>query len=139
MMMSSSSLSIYLSINHLQSVYSIYSLHNCRYCTVVTNPDGSVSLSGARSKRGKMRGPPGSRSWNQALKNLVRKNDEVRLCLRFLYLVVYNYSGGEKMKKIITIFWRNVFVQHLLSFPIDSCASAFWLAFFPSVANELLC
>lgn len=34
-------------------------------------PDGSVVLSGARSKRGKMRGPPASRSWNTALKNMV--------------------------------------------------------------------
>ncbi|KAF8375772.1 mbk-2, partial [Pristionchus pacificus] len=56
-----------------------------RYCTVVTNPDGSVSLSGARSKRGKMRGPPGSRSWNQALKNLGDELfiDFLRRCLEW--------------------------------------------------------
>lgn len=42
-----------------------------RYCTASVMPDGSVVLSGARSKRGKMRGPPGSRSWNTALKNMV--------------------------------------------------------------------
>ncbi|KAK6030439.1 kinase domain protein, partial [Ostertagia ostertagi] len=41
-----------------------------RYCTASVMPDGSVVLSGARSKRGKMRGPPGSRSWNTALKNM---------------------------------------------------------------------
>ncbi|GMT23739.1 hypothetical protein PFISCL1PPCAC_15036, partial [Pristionchus fissidentatus] len=56
-----------------------------RYCTVVTNPDGSVSLSGARSKRGKMRGPPGSRSWHQALKNLGDELfiDFLRRCLEW--------------------------------------------------------
>ncbi|VDO45943.1 unnamed protein product [Onchocerca flexuosa] len=31
--------------------------------------DGTVAVSGGRSKRGKPRGPPGSRSWNTALKN----------------------------------------------------------------------
>lgn len=41
-----------------------------RYCTASAMPDGSVVLSGARSKRGKMRGPPASRSWNTALKNM---------------------------------------------------------------------
>lgn len=40
-----------------------------RYCGVQQMPDGSVVLTGGRSKRGKMRGPPGTRSWSQALKN----------------------------------------------------------------------
>ncbi|XP_015931169.1 dual specificity tyrosine-phosphorylation-regulated kinase 2-like [Parasteatoda tepidariorum] len=40
-----------------------------RYCTSTTLPDGSVVLSGGRSRRGKMRGPPGSREWTTALKN----------------------------------------------------------------------
>ena len=31
-------------------------------------PDGQVVLSGGRSKRGKLRGPPGSRDWKTALK-----------------------------------------------------------------------
>ncbi|XP_069085275.1 dual specificity tyrosine-phosphorylation-regulated kinase 2 [Pleurodeles waltl] len=39
-----------------------------RYCTVTTLPDGSVVLNGGRSRRGKMRGPPGSRDWTTALK-----------------------------------------------------------------------
>ncbi|CAI4226869.1 unnamed protein product [Auanema sp. JU1783] len=41
-----------------------------RYCTVTQMPDNSIVLTGARSKRGKMRGPPASRSWNTALKNM---------------------------------------------------------------------
>ncbi|CAF1518946.1 unnamed protein product, partial [Adineta ricciae] len=40
-----------------------------RYCTVTTLPDGTSVLQGGRSKRGKQRGPPGSRDWSQALKN----------------------------------------------------------------------
>src|SRR5689334_20654619 len=39
-----------------------------RYCTVTQLPDGSVVLGGGRSKRGKLRGPPGSRDWSAALK-----------------------------------------------------------------------
>ncbi|XP_077121335.1 dual specificity tyrosine-phosphorylation-regulated kinase 2 isoform X2 [Ranitomeya variabilis] len=39
-----------------------------RYCTVTTLPDGSVVLNGSRSRRGKLRGPPGSRDWVTALK-----------------------------------------------------------------------
>ncbi|VDK43049.1 unnamed protein product [Gongylonema pulchrum] len=42
-----------------------------RYCTVTAMPDGSVAVSAGRSKRGKPRGPPGSRSWSTALKNQV--------------------------------------------------------------------
>ncbi|CAF3385771.1 unnamed protein product [Rotaria sp. Silwood1] len=40
-----------------------------RYCTVTTLPDGTSVLQGGRSKRGKHRGPPGSKDWSQALKN----------------------------------------------------------------------
>ena len=39
-----------------------------RYCTVTTLPDGSVSLNGGRSRRGKTRGPPGSKDMVTALK-----------------------------------------------------------------------
>nr|XP_061809191.1 dual specificity tyrosine-phosphorylation-regulated kinase 2-like [Nerophis lumbriciformis] len=39
-----------------------------RYCTVTTLPDGSAALSGGRSRRGKLRGPPCSRDWSAALK-----------------------------------------------------------------------
>ena len=39
-----------------------------RYCTVTTNPDGSVSLVGGKSRRGKTRGPPGSKTMVKALK-----------------------------------------------------------------------
>ncbi|KAI6175581.1 Dual-specificity kinase [Aphelenchoides bicaudatus] len=41
-----------------------------RYCQVTQLMDGTIVLGGGRSKRGKMRGPPGSRTWMQALKNL---------------------------------------------------------------------
>ncbi|XP_077151281.1 dual specificity tyrosine-phosphorylation-regulated kinase 3 isoform X2 [Ranitomeya variabilis] len=39
-----------------------------RYCTVTTLPNGSVVLIGSRSRRGKMRGAPGSKDWVAALK-----------------------------------------------------------------------
>ncbi|KAM9327560.1 LOW QUALITY PROTEIN: dual specificity tyrosine-phosphorylation-regulated kinase 2 [Pholidichthys leucotaenia] len=39
-----------------------------RYCTVTTLPDGTTVLNGGRSRRGKVRGPPGSKDWNAALK-----------------------------------------------------------------------
>ncbi|XP_023668491.1 dual specificity tyrosine-phosphorylation-regulated kinase 2-like isoform X1 [Paramormyrops kingsleyae] len=39
-----------------------------RYCVVTTLPDGSVTLNGGRSRRGKVRGPPGSKEWSTALK-----------------------------------------------------------------------
>lgn len=40
-----------------------------RYCQVTQIMDGPIVLTGGRSKRGKMRGPPASRTWQQALKN----------------------------------------------------------------------
>ncbi|CAF1007182.1 unnamed protein product [Adineta steineri] len=40
-----------------------------RYCALTTLPDGTTVLQGGRSKRGKHRGPPGSRELSQALKN----------------------------------------------------------------------
>lgn len=39
-----------------------------RYCTVSTNPDGTVQYGSGRSKRGKVRGPPGSKDLSKALK-----------------------------------------------------------------------
>ncbi|XP_075052264.1 dual specificity tyrosine-phosphorylation-regulated kinase 3 isoform X2 [Mixophyes fleayi] len=39
-----------------------------RYCTVTTLPNGSAVLNGSRSRRGKMRGAPGSKDWLAALK-----------------------------------------------------------------------
>lgn len=39
-----------------------------RYCTVTTLPDGTTVLNGGRSRRGKTRGPPGSKDWNAVLK-----------------------------------------------------------------------
>ncbi|KAM5181464.1 dual specificity tyrosine-phosphorylation-regulated kinase 3 [Mantella aurantiaca] len=39
-----------------------------RYCTITTLPNGSVVLNGSRSRRGKMRGAPGSKDWVAALK-----------------------------------------------------------------------
>ena len=39
-----------------------------RYCSATTNPDGSVSYAGGRSRRGKYRGPPASKELSRALK-----------------------------------------------------------------------
>lgn len=39
-----------------------------RYCTMATLPDGSNVLQGGRSRRGKLRGPPGSKDLVSALK-----------------------------------------------------------------------
>ncbi|XP_014728137.1 PREDICTED: dual specificity tyrosine-phosphorylation-regulated kinase 3 [Sturnus vulgaris] len=39
-----------------------------RYCTVLTQPDGKVTLSGSRTRRGKLRGAPGNKDWVTALK-----------------------------------------------------------------------
>ncbi|XP_019484662.1 PREDICTED: dual specificity tyrosine-phosphorylation-regulated kinase 3 isoform X2 [Hipposideros armiger] len=39
-----------------------------RYCSVTTQADGRVVLVGGRSRRGKKRGPPGSKDWVTALK-----------------------------------------------------------------------
>ncbi len=39
-----------------------------RYCTVTTNPDGSTSYTGCRTRRGKHRGPPGTKELSRALK-----------------------------------------------------------------------
>ena len=39
-----------------------------RYCTATINPDGSVTYSGSRSRRGKYRGPPDSKELSRALK-----------------------------------------------------------------------
>ncbi|KPJ10846.1 Dual specificity tyrosine-phosphorylation-regulated kinase 2 [Papilio machaon] len=42
-----------------------------RYCTATTLPDGTTVLSGGMSRRGKPRGPPGSKSFVTALKDMV--------------------------------------------------------------------
>ncbi|XP_032898844.1 dual specificity tyrosine-phosphorylation-regulated kinase 3 isoform X1 [Amblyraja radiata] len=39
-----------------------------RYCTITTLADNTVILNGGRSRRGKMRGPPGSKGWAVAMK-----------------------------------------------------------------------
>jgi len=39
-----------------------------RYCSQTQMPDGTVILNGGRSRRGKVRGPPGSKEWSSALK-----------------------------------------------------------------------
>lgn len=39
-----------------------------RYCTVSQNPDGSISYSGGRSRRGKYRGPPNTKELSRALR-----------------------------------------------------------------------
>jgi dual specificity tyrosine-phosphorylation-regulated kinase 2/3/4 len=42
-----------------------------RYCQVTQLMDGTTVLTGGRSKRGKLRGPPASRTLQSALKNQV--------------------------------------------------------------------
>lgn len=44
-----------------------------RYCSQTALPDGTIVLGNGRSKRGKVRGIPGSRSWSTALKNMVSR------------------------------------------------------------------
>ena len=46
----------------------INSKGNPRYCQVTTLPDGSTVLGPGRSRRGKLRAPPGQRDWITALK-----------------------------------------------------------------------
>uniref|UniRef100_UPI00358E157B dual specificity tyrosine-phosphorylation-regulated kinase 2-like n=1 Tax=Myxine glutinosa TaxID=7769 RepID=UPI00358E157B len=53
------------------------------YCVLVAQPDGSTLLAAGRSRRGKVRGPPASRSWMSALKgcNDLAFLDFLRHCL----------------------------------------------------------
>lgn len=39
-----------------------------RYCSITQMPDGTTVVAGGRSRRGKLRGPPGSRDWRTAMK-----------------------------------------------------------------------
>ncbi|XP_029005801.1 dual specificity tyrosine-phosphorylation-regulated kinase 3 [Betta splendens] len=54
-----------------------------RYCVVNTLPTGATVLAGSRSRRGKMRGPPGSKEWSAALKGCEDPtfNDFIKKCL----------------------------------------------------------
>ncbi|KAG7472623.1 hypothetical protein MATL_G00110700 [Megalops atlanticus] len=54
-----------------------------RYCTASTLSNGTVVLSGGRSRRGKLRGPPGSKEWTSALKGCedAAFTDFLRKCL----------------------------------------------------------
>ncbi|CAH2060765.1 unnamed protein product, partial [Iphiclides podalirius] len=56
-----------------------------RYCTATTLPDGTTVLSGGMSRRGKPRGPPGSKSFVTALKGCQDKFfiDFIRRCLEW--------------------------------------------------------
>jgi len=56
-----------------------------RYCTVTTLPDGTTVLNGGRSRRGKPRGPPGSRELQTALKGCDDPMflDFIRRCLEW--------------------------------------------------------
>ncbi|XP_028853345.1 dual specificity tyrosine-phosphorylation-regulated kinase 3 [Denticeps clupeoides] len=54
-----------------------------RYCAATTLGSGAVVLNGGRSRRGKMRGPPGSKDWPAALKGCDDPafTDFIRKCL----------------------------------------------------------
>ena len=56
-----------------------------RYCSVTTLPDGTTVLNGGRSRRGKTRGPPGSKNLVTALKGCDDQlfNDFMRKCLEW--------------------------------------------------------
>lgn len=56
-----------------------------RYCTTTTMSDGSVVLNAGRSRRGKVRGPPGSKDWQSALKSWDDQDfvDFVKKCLEW--------------------------------------------------------
>lgn len=56
-----------------------------RYCATEVLPDGRIILLGGKSSRGKPRGPPGSRTWTQALGGCDDINfiDFVRRCLEW--------------------------------------------------------
>lgn len=63
-----------------------------RYCTTTPMSDGSVVLNAGRSRRGKMRGPPGSKDWATALKACDDADfiDFVKKCLEWDPLVRMN-------------------------------------------------
>ncbi|KAJ3602148.1 hypothetical protein NHX12_029907 [Muraenolepis orangiensis] len=54
-----------------------------RYCGANTLPTGATVLTGTRSRRGKMRGPPASKEWSAALKGCEDPtfNDFIKKCL----------------------------------------------------------
>ncbi|XP_055016428.1 dual specificity tyrosine-phosphorylation-regulated kinase 3 isoform X2 [Boleophthalmus pectinirostris] len=54
-----------------------------RYCGANTLPTGATVLTGSRSRRGKMRGPPGSKEWSTALKGCedATFTDFIKKCL----------------------------------------------------------
>lgn len=56
-----------------------------RYCQTETQADGTVAIKGGRSKRGKLRGPPMTKTWQQALKGSddVYFIDFLRRCLQW--------------------------------------------------------
>ena len=56
-----------------------------RYCTTTPMSDGSVVLNPGRSRRGKLRGPPGSKEWATALKSCDDADfiDFVKKCLEW--------------------------------------------------------
>ncbi|XP_015187789.1 PREDICTED: dual specificity tyrosine-phosphorylation-regulated kinase 2-like [Polistes dominula] len=56
-----------------------------RYCAVTTMADGTEHFGGGLSRRGKLRGPPGSREWKRALKGCEDHMfiDFIRGCLQW--------------------------------------------------------
>ena len=64
-----------------------------RYCTATTLPDGTTVLNGGRSRRGKPRGPPGSRELQTALKGT-----------RSLYLI-YLFETYVGDLRVVTILF----------------------------------
>ena len=72
---------IFLKLKNLYLLFSGYP----RYCTASSLADGTTVLNGGRSRRGKPRGPPGSRELQTALKGCDDQLflDFIRRCLEW--------------------------------------------------------
>ena len=68
-------------------------------------PDGTVILNGGRSRRGKVRGPPGSKEWSSALKGC-----EDSLFIDFLRRCLV-WDPNERMTPAQVRNWHYVIVS----------------------------
>ena len=81
-----------------------------RYCTATTLPDGTTVLNGGRSRRGKPRGPPGSRELQTALKGC---DDPL-----FLGSSLINYICTSQERLFLPI---HAFIYHFMHWFTNSC------------------
>jgi len=87
-----------------------------RYCTATTLPDGTTVLNGGRSRRGKPRGPPGSRELQTALKGCDDPLflDFIRRCL----------EGAPATRMTPSSALRHAWLRRRLPRPPPAAASA---------------